>query len=169
MRTSGDVQAYIVHDLMSFLENQQASSLNRAFLFLKYVTQYPSASASLLVWLIQIVARFVVEKKYPIDIAFLCDLIDQMCGCLVLATRNRSRETVNLHNVTLPKSWVLPLAPQFHVLPQKELNLSFLYPRSIGELLERVYVGAADAGTCPYNRPAPSQVLSNCCSTVVVK
>lgn len=35
MRNAGDIRAYIVHDLMSFLEGQQQSCLNRAFIFLK--------------------------------------------------------------------------------------------------------------------------------------
>ncbi|KAI0762352.1 hypothetical protein C8Q74DRAFT_1336826 [Fomes fomentarius] len=128
MRNAGDIRSYIVHDLMSFLEGQQQNSLNRAFIFLK----------------------FVIEQNVPIDITVLCDIVDHLCGCLILATRGRNRSAVTLNNVTLPKSWILRLAPHFHALPFKDFNLSFLYLRNMGELLERIYSGSAEAGHLLY-------------------
>ncbi|KAI0696497.1 hypothetical protein C8T65DRAFT_583394 [Cerioporus squamosus] len=124
MRKHGDQRSYVVHDMLSFLENSDFISLDRGVLFVNHV----------------------IGQRIPIDITTLCDLLDHLCGCLLLTTRSHSG-TVSLNNLMLPKSWLLSLMPHVPLLPFRKIDLLFLYSRNIAELLERVYSGFAEAGT----------------------
>ena len=88
-----------------------------------------------------------IQKQVPIDIEVLCDLIDRLCACLILATRARTRQGVSLHNVTMPKSWILRLFPHLHSFLFKATNLSFLLTWIVRDVMERIYAGDSDGGT----------------------
>jgi hypothetical protein len=47
-----------------------------------------------------------VDKLLFIDASVLCDIIDYLCGAVILA-----RKDFVLHNVTLPRSWFIALLP----------------------------------------------------------
>ncbi|RPD59349.1 hypothetical protein L226DRAFT_576154 [Lentinus tigrinus ALCF2SS1-7] len=137
MRKHGDMSSYVVHDMLKLLDNSDDVSLNRGFLFVKHV----------------------IEQRVPIDITALCDLLDHLCGCVLLATRGRSRGVSgSLDKLTLPKSWLLDLMPHVHCLPSRKINLSFIYSRNIAELLEQIYMGAAEAGHLLFERTNLSKV-----------
>ncbi|KAF9067282.1 hypothetical protein BDP27DRAFT_1328979 [Rhodocollybia butyracea] len=80
--------------------------------------------------------RHVMTESVPIEISLLCDLLDNLCRSLILVACSRRDD--HLHNVTLPRSWLLkPISieeerrKQFHQLP------ILLDP--IGDLLVQIY------------------------------
>ncbi|KAL1759125.1 hypothetical protein FB107DRAFT_257938 [Schizophyllum commune] len=52
--------------------------------------------------------RQVLDAKISTDISALCDLCEYLTGCFVLG-----RSKWGFHDVTLPKSWILPLVDRF--------------------------------------------------------
>lgn len=47
------------------------------------------------------VLRHILDTMLPIDANVLCDLIETMCGSLILI-----RKSSSFHNITLPLSWL---------------------------------------------------------------
>lgn len=91
-----------------------------------------------------------LEKQVPIDISLLCDIMDHLCGSMILAIRIQSQEG-SLHDVTLPKSWLVRLLPKLENLRSKDRQLSRLYKNNMGDLLEQIYSGdrACQYGSFP--------------------
>lgn len=83
--------------------------------------------------------RQVVDKMLPIDVLVLCDVIDYLCGSVILV-----RVKYSLHNVTLPRSWFINLLRRLKRETQGvETNrLSYLIG-SIQQLLDRLQAGTA--------------------------
>ena len=80
----------------------------------------------------------VLEKRVPVDIGLLCDSRDHLCASLVLATRLRNG---TLHDVTLPKSWLMRTVPQCESLGSRDTQLSKLYTKYMADFLEQIYSG----------------------------
>ncbi|KAI0757675.1 hypothetical protein C8Q80DRAFT_1134839, partial [Daedaleopsis nitida] len=116
----GKDKAYVIHDLLAVLHlpSEDVSSLNRGLLFLNHV----------------------LENKLHIDITLLCDLMDHLCGSMVLAIRLQGSQGT-LHDVTLPKSWLTRLLPKIESLRSKHRSLSFTYKKNLADLLEQIYSG----------------------------
>jgi hypothetical protein len=78
----------------------------------------------------------------PIDVIVLCDVIDYLCGSVILVRVNYS-----LHNTTLPRSWFINLLRRLKRETQGvETNgLSYLIG-SIQKLLDRLQAGTAAGG-----------------------
>ena len=78
----------------------------------------------------------------PIDVLVLCDVIDYLCGSVILV-----RVKYSLHNVTLPRSWFINLLRRLKRETQGiETNrLSYLIS-SIQQLLDRLQAGTATGG-----------------------
>ena len=81
-----------------------------------------------------------LEKKIPIDIGVLCDLMDHLCASMIFAIRLRNANNT-LHDIMLPKSWLLRLVPQCNILRTRVTLLSIVYIRNMRDLLEQVYTG----------------------------
>ncbi|KAH9855762.1 hypothetical protein C2E23DRAFT_548924 [Lenzites betulinus] len=111
-------KAYIVHDLLGMLQNSEPSSLNRGILFVNHV----------------------LEGKIPVDVGVLCSVMEYLCGAFLISMRLQKRET--LHNLTLPKSWLVRLIPRGESLRARETQLSRMFKKNMGDLLEQVYTGA---------------------------
>jgi hypothetical protein len=84
--------------------------------------------------------RHVVAEMLPIDISLLCDFIEKLCGFLVLSKRLQLSST--LHNVTLPKSWLISLAKDIksHRASDTKLYSTFIEPMLL--LLSRMHANA---------------------------
>ncbi|KAI0641195.1 hypothetical protein C8Q79DRAFT_920041 [Trametes meyenii] len=110
--------AYVVHDLMRLMQNNHADALDRGVLFLNHI----------------------LGKRLPIDIDVLCDFMDHLCGSLIVAIRLRARG--NLHDITLPKSWVARIAhSDIRMLEVQRTRHSVEYKLHFAELLQQVYTG----------------------------
>ena len=68
----------------------------------------------------------------------LCDFMDHLCASLVATTRLR---TGTLHDVTLPKSWLLRIVPQCESLRSRDTQLSKVYTKHMADFLEQIYSG----------------------------
>ncbi|KAI0716097.1 hypothetical protein C8T65DRAFT_606293 [Cerioporus squamosus] len=117
MRSQGTEKSYVVQYLIGFMQNSEVYSLNQGVLFMNHI----------------------LENKIPVDISLLCDFMDHLCGRLILTIRQQSSSS--LHDVTLPKSWLSTLVPDAKALQSKERQLSTLYKKNMGDLLEQIYSG----------------------------
>ena len=72
----------------------------------------------------------------PIDITALCEVIDYLCGSIILFRANFS-----LHNKTLPRSWFITLLRHLKNTKDAKTDLLNLLTKSISELLERLQAG----------------------------
>ena len=133
---------YVVHDLISSVQCNDVNSLNRGVLVLKYASD---SYVLCVLFLTNITpTSHILSKRVSIDIGVLCDFMDYLCGAMVVAKRLQSRG--NLHDITLPKSWIIRLVQDVEKIAHKDTELAVEYERHIGDLLEQVYSGA-DAGT----------------------
>jgi hypothetical protein len=78
----------------------------------------------------------------PIDILVLCDVVDYLCGSVILV-----RVKYSLHNMTLPRSWFINLLRRLKRETQGvEIHLLNYLIGSIQQLLERLQAGTATGG-----------------------
>ncbi|TBU21885.1 hypothetical protein BD311DRAFT_811916 [Dichomitus squalens] len=113
----GDSEGYMVHYLLDSMQNSDVKALSKGVLFMNHV----------------------LEKKVPIDIGVLSNFMDHLCGSLLIASRLRA--TATLHDLTLPKSWLLRLSPNIEALRIKDTQLVNIYQTQITQLLEPIYTG----------------------------
>ncbi|KAF8807162.1 hypothetical protein BYT27DRAFT_7189247 [Phlegmacium glaucopus] len=116
-RKSGDVLICIVPEIVDSLLRMERQSIPRGVLFVQQV----------------------VDKLLPIDINVLCDIIDYLCGAVILVLRD-----FILHNVTLPRSWFIALLPNFKNDPKSNIDIRTSVNaliKSLGQLLDRMYSG----------------------------
>ncbi|EJF58549.1 hypothetical protein DICSQDRAFT_172899 [Dichomitus squalens LYAD-421 SS1] len=113
----GDSEGYMVHYLLGSMQNSDVKALSKGVLFMNHV----------------------LEKKVPIDIGVLSNFMDHLCGSLLIASRLRA--TATLHDLTLPKSWLLRLSPNIEALRIKDTQLVNIYQTQITQLLEPIYTG----------------------------
>jgi len=79
--------------------------------------------------------RHIIETQLSININVLCDLIDHVCGSLVLSYRQGS----NFHNTTLPRSWLLTLPDSIRNNLRKFTGLYRLLYEALAELVNQIY------------------------------
>ena len=78
----------------------------------------------------------------PIDALVLCDVIDYLCGSVILV-----RVEYFLHNVTLPRSWFITLLSRLkRETPGVETNCLRLLIGAIQQLLDRLQAATATGG-----------------------
>ena len=68
--------------------------------------------------------------------------MDRLCTLLVVANLNYHRATPTLHEISLPRSWLVRLLAVFNKLPpQSDSSISMirLYVRAVGAMLEQIY------------------------------
>ncbi|KAI0757678.1 hypothetical protein C8Q80DRAFT_1134850 [Daedaleopsis nitida] len=113
----GNEKAYVVHDVIAFLQYDQASCLDRGVLFLNHI----------------------LEHQIPIDIRVLCDFMDHLCGAMIFTIRLLGHGSID--DITLPKSWLTRLLPHTETFRSKRKQLSLIFKKHIGGLLEQIYSG----------------------------
>ena len=80
-----------------------------------------------------------MDKLLPIDIHVLCDIIDYLCGAVILVLKN-----FFLHNVTLPWNWFIALLPNLKNDPKLNIDIRTsvnVLIKSLGQLLDRMHLG----------------------------
>ena len=87
--------------------------------------------------LIQYVISHIIMEELPVDIAALCELLDSLCGSLIVASRTDRANT--LHDITMPHSWFRRTLPTIRALKGKSTTLFDWYIKPIEVLLERIY------------------------------
>ncbi|OCH88979.1 hypothetical protein OBBRIDRAFT_757238 [Obba rivulosa] len=117
VRGSPPACSYIVRDVLAFLHDTMPISLSRGILFMKHV----------------------VDTRLSIDIAVFCDLLDTICSCLVISKRLQNNSS--LHDVTLPRSWLMALGEDLARLRHKESKLFYMLVDPMTTLLEQIYTG----------------------------
>ena len=90
----------------------------------------------------------VLVSRLSLDAVVLCETLDSLCAMLVIASSLQKRGT--LHEITLPRSWLLRVIPMADKLRSKETNLIELYVVPMAGLLEQIYSADACALLQPY-------------------
>jgi hypothetical protein len=89
------------------------------------------------------IIREVIYDKLPIDTAVLCNVIEHICGILIVLHKYRTRGT--LHNVVLPRRWLLVLLKDFQEglkrFEEDIINTWFLrrFLQPLAALLRQIY------------------------------
>lgn len=79
-----------------------------------------------------------MANSVPIEIGLLCDILERLCRSLVLASS--SSRDLKLHNVTLPRSWLMkPICVEEERRKHFSQLPNLIIP--IGDLLAQVYTG----------------------------
>ncbi|KAJ3997585.1 hypothetical protein F5050DRAFT_1750599 [Lentinula boryana] len=111
--------AQIIHELIGLVEDDPQSNPNyliAALLALKHV----------------------ITDSVPIEIGLLCDLLEKLCRSLILVSCSHRDD--NLHNITLPRSWLMqPVCVEEE--RRKQFSLLSLLISPIGDLLAQIYNG----------------------------
>lgn len=81
-----------------------------------------------------------MKRRLTIDIGVLCDFLDGLCKNLILASG--SEREVNLHDITVPRSWLMkPIDLDEH--RNKQFAMLRLLVDPMSELLEQLYTGVS--------------------------
>ncbi|KAI0757656.1 hypothetical protein C8Q80DRAFT_114749 [Daedaleopsis nitida] len=120
LRKTFSGERYAVQDLISAVQCEDASALDRGILFLNHILQ----------------------RHIAIDIGVLCDILDYLCSALLIARFFQKNRT--LHGLTLPKSWLARFI-DIEGLSNKQTRRWEEYTTRLGLLLRWVYTGGQDA------------------------
>jgi hypothetical protein len=88
--------------------------------------------------LIDTLLRYVVKNRVHVDIGSLCLLLDCLCGLFALS---RAYQTRALHDVIIPRSWLLGLWRDFNKFKDLPSHSYLIIADVIQQLLEDVSVG----------------------------
>lgn len=92
------------------------------------------------------------------EIGTLCHFLDVLCGSFIFAKRLQIQSKSPLHNITLPRSWILEHLSHLDRLKDKDIRLGSAIITFVAELLELVYSGKS-AGLYISMLPLSSQLL----------
>ncbi|KIM81679.1 hypothetical protein PILCRDRAFT_485798 [Piloderma croceum F 1598] len=118
IRVWSNQNVYILKDLINALHGVQPSCLSTGVMFVKHV----------------------VAEMLPININPLCDLIEMLCGSLVLSKWLQLTST--LHDVILPKSWLLYLTKDIKQQKPRDTRLYSPFVELMLLLLSRMHTDA---------------------------
>ncbi|KAJ6519176.1 hypothetical protein C8R45DRAFT_1204389 [Mycena sanguinolenta] len=108
--------SYVVGEFLWVLEGKQEICISAGILF----------------------ARHIIQKSLPIHIGVLCDVLEHLCACMVIADH---QQRGFVHDVTLPLSWMVNWTSVSGEGPRQTDSFGLL-ANSLGVLLERMYSGA---------------------------
>ncbi|KAI0042885.1 hypothetical protein FA95DRAFT_1609833 [Auriscalpium vulgare] len=111
------INAYVVDDLVGFFTKEEQWSLSAGALFFKHI----------------------LDSRIPVDITVLCRFLDVLCGSFVIAKKLWTHGS--LHDLMLPRSWVLELLPSAEKLKKRHTQTVPVIVDPIAPLLERIYSG----------------------------
>ncbi|EKM60420.1 uncharacterized protein PHACADRAFT_179724 [Phanerochaete carnosa HHB-10118-sp] len=98
---------------------------------LRFFTKAPLALSSAILMM-----KHIIEKELPIEVGLLCDLLDTLCGMLVVA--RRLKQGASVHTLTFPGSWFLRLQDVFDGSCPDDIRLGWMYLKSVKLLLEQL-------------------------------
>ncbi|KAJ7222624.1 hypothetical protein GGX14DRAFT_558715 [Mycena pura] len=108
--------SYIVAEFLSFLHGKAPESISAGVLFVRHI----------------------IISQLPINISVLCDVIEHLCACIVVADR---QQRWVIHDMTLPLSWLVNWTSIVGEGP-RHTNLFILLMQCLATLLERLYSGS---------------------------
>lgn len=81
--------------------------------------------------------RFLVGERIPIDLAVLCDILERLFGLAIMTAKSRE----SLHDVILPRSWLLALWKDFMTFRRRTLAPLWVLAQTTERLLKDIYTG----------------------------
>ncbi|TFY53518.1 hypothetical protein EVG20_g10077, partial [Dentipellis fragilis] len=108
---------YYLRNLVDFLLSAGPADLLRGSIFFKHV----------------------VERHVPIDIGVLCRLFQRLCALYAMSRCYYAKRS--LHNLTLPRNWVMELWKDFENVKEQDCRSFGLLVEPAGLLLKRLYTG----------------------------
>ena len=126
-------QKYTLHDdLLRFIDG--SGYLAQGIRFFRYVRQISKDTIGNPNY-----DSYLVRERLPIDLAVLCSIVERLFGLAVMTVTDRNRG--NLHDVLLPRSWILALWKDFITFKDRELGPLRDLIQSTESLLKDVYTG----------------------------
>jgi hypothetical protein len=80
-----------------------------------------------------------IRERVPIDLAVLCNIMERLFGLAILTEKYRL--SGNLHDVLLPRSWVLALWKDFITFKERTLAPLFVLAQWTETVLKDIYTG----------------------------
>ena len=125
---------FIVQDFVTFLATKVGHSLTSGSLYLWWVPRNVVHGSTCT--LSDFPSSEVLCSRLRVDLNALCDLAERLSGLFIMAYRVNSRGGI-LHNVTLPRSWLINL-----ILPDTDLRKNtstfLMFASTIIELMQRI-------------------------------
>ena len=89
----------------------------------------------------RVFARHLLHNRIPIDLADLCNLIETVCNCFILAYKLFRHSETGTFRLTLPRSWIFNLTMCWESLANKDTHFGLLIAvlKLISDLLEQIY------------------------------
>ncbi|KAJ3514932.1 hypothetical protein NLJ89_g2078 [Agrocybe chaxingu] len=119
-RKVGNATLYVIPELVVSLVSGKYEDIARGLLFISHV----------------------VEKSIPIDANAFFNLIDLSCGSIILLRRK-----LDLHNITLPRSWLhillQSITPNTRI-PEVLLDWIMVFINSLGQLMVNLHAGQSE-------------------------
>jgi len=91
-------------------------------------------------------ARRVVKNRLPINIGTLCDFLDRLCALLILSSRVKRLGTDILHNLTLPRSWMVQFVLRENIIFRKTEHAARLL-EPIAQILTDIHLKKAEGAS----------------------
>ncbi|KAH9022668.1 hypothetical protein EDB84DRAFT_1564932 [Lactarius hengduanensis] len=88
---------------------------------------------------IEFFSRYLVQERLPVDLAVLCTIVERLFGLAIMTARHRYLGS--LHDVLLPRTWILALWGDFLRFKNKSLAPLEHLVRAAGKLLGDIYTG----------------------------
>ncbi|KAH9017010.1 hypothetical protein EDB85DRAFT_2203580 [Lactarius pseudohatsudake] len=83
--------------------------------------------------------RYLVQERLPVDLAVLCTIVERLFGLAIMTARHR--DLGSLHDVLLPRTWILALWGDFLRFKNKSLAPLEHLVQAAGKLLGDIYTG----------------------------
>ncbi|KAH8984684.1 hypothetical protein EDB92DRAFT_2117028 [Lactarius akahatsu] len=88
---------------------------------------------------IEFFSRYLVQERLPVDLAVLCTIVERLFGLAIMTARHR--DLGSLHDVLLPRTWILSLWGDFLRFKNKSLAPLEHLVQATGKLLGDIYTG----------------------------
>ncbi|KAJ6573853.1 hypothetical protein DFH09DRAFT_1311930 [Mycena vulgaris] len=107
--------SYVVSEFLSSVEGNEQTCISAGVLFVRHV----------------------IHHQLPIHISVLCDVVEHLCACIIIAGR---RQRGLVHGVMLPLSWIMSWAS---VAGQgdRQTDTFNLFITCLAKMLEQLYAG----------------------------
>jgi len=92
----------------------------------------------------------IAEHRLPINVATLCDVVDEVCASVLMNNRYMIMGKNFLHEMVLPKSWMVQFVKPEKMRIFRHTNTLSLFLPAIGEIIRELHMRVGDPSTGVY-------------------
>ncbi|KAH7926210.1 hypothetical protein BV22DRAFT_1063475 [Leucogyrophana mollusca] len=128
-------ERYIVDDIICSFQGSSKASISAGVIYLHHI----------------------VERRINVNLAVLCDCIDSICASFVICLCSQSKAVPPLHNIILPRSWLLAANKSLHAKETGMMWMLFGVLKSLVDILR----SDSDKGFLLLDRTRLTPILCN--------